>query len=67
MARSTIRYPDISVRKHLHHFEMLSRVALALRRAKIPQKQIDRFTREAALTGTAGGIHDACARWIVVR
>jgi hypothetical protein len=46
---------------------MLSRVMLALRRAKVPQKHIDRFMQEATIRGTAEAIHTTCARWVTVQ
>ena len=58
------RYPDIQVRIHSRNpYAWVSAVRSELRRSRIDQAEIRRFTDEALRDEEPGRVHDVCASW----
>jgi hypothetical protein len=65
---SEIKYPDISVKligEDGNAFSILGAVKRALRKAKVPEAEIDRFYKEAT-SGDYDQLLRTCATWISI-
>jgi hypothetical protein len=61
------RYPQIHIHLQSRNpFALVSAVRLALRRSRVPGREIHRFTSEALLDDEPSRIRRVCAAWAVV-
>jgi hypothetical protein len=68
MDSNQIKYPGIVVQlsnEDSNAFLIISRVRLAMRRAGVPTKEIDKFTAEAK-SGGYGNMLSTCEEWVTV-
>lgn len=61
------RYPDIQIRLHSRNpYALVSAVRLALRRARVDEAEIHRFTEQAFEDEEPTRMREVCGRWASV-
>lgn len=63
----TPRFPDVHVRLHSRNpFALVSAVRQGLRRSKVDEREIDRFTEEALRHEEPHRMREVCSAWAAV-
>lgn len=63
-----VKYPDVEVQlsgEDGNAFAIIGRVSSALRRARVPSKEISEFTDEA-MSGDYDNVLQTCMKWVTV-
>jgi len=65
---SDVKYPDITVQltgTDGNAFAVIGKVQMALRRARVPQEEVDAFVKEAT-SGDYNNVLATCMSWVEV-